>query len=124
MSATWRMSAPIEPELALRALNCYMKAMTRYLPVKPVHLLATVMVAVVASLALGAWSPAVAQRGKGEVKTPDSWAYKIENGRRVPKGKRVTNPDGSWREEIRDGACVTLKEMSPAGEYRETRKCD
>jgi hypothetical protein len=45
-------------------------------------------------------------------------------GRRVPRGKRVTNADGSWREEIRDGACVTLKEQSAAGEYRETRKCD
>jgi hypothetical protein len=42
----------------------------------------------------------------------------------VPKGERVSNADGSWREEIRDGACVTLKEMSAAGEYRETRKCD
>lgn len=93
------------------------------LPLKPAHLLMTAAVALVASFAFAAWSPAAAQRGK-EASTPDGWAYKIENGRRVPKGQRVTNPDGSWREEIRDGACVTLKEMSAAGEYRETRKCD
>jgi hypothetical protein len=90
--------------------------------IKPAHVLLTAAVALVAGMALTAWSPAIAQRG--EAKTPDSWAYKLENGRRVPKGNRVTNPDGSWREEIRDGACVTLKEMSAAGEYRETRKCD
>ena len=90
--------------------------------IRPAHVLLTAAVALVASVALGAWSPAFAQRG--EAKTPDNWAYKLENGRRVPKGNRVNNPDGSWREEIRDGACVTLKEMSASGEYRETRKCD
>lgn len=70
-------------------------------------------------------APAVAQsRGKAEAKTPASFGYEVVNGRRVPRGNRTTNPDGSWREEIRDGACVTLKEKSAAGEYRETRKCD
>jgi hypothetical protein len=122
MSGTWRRSAPNEPDLAIRALNCYMDAV-KTMKIKPVHLLLTAAVAVVASLALGAWAPAFAQRGP-DAKTPDNWAYKIENGRRVPKGQRVTNPDGSWREEIRDGGCVTRKEMSAAGEYRETRKCD
>jgi hypothetical protein len=42
----------------------------------------------------------------------------------VPKGNRVTNPDGSWREEVRQGNCVTVKERSASGEYKETRQCN
>ena len=42
----------------------------------------------------------------------------------MPKGNRVTNPDGSWREEVRQGNCVTIKERSAAGEYKETRQCN
>ena len=57
-------------------------------------------------------------------KTPKSWSYEIKDGKRVPKGNRVTNPDGSWREEIRQGNCVTIKEMSKNGEYKETRQCN
>ena len=56
--------------------------------------------------------------------TPKGWNYEIKDGKRVPKGNRVTNADGSWREEIRQGKCVTVKEKSAAGEYKETRKCD
>ena len=100
-----------------------MLGLMKSLRISPAHLLVAGAVALAASAAFAAWTPALAQRGK-EAKTPDGWSYKIENGRRVPKGNRVTNPDGSWREEIRDGACVTIKEMSAAGEYRETRKCD
>ena len=33
-------------------------------------------------------------------------------------------PDGSWREEVRQGNCVTIKERSAAGEYKETRQCN
>ena len=55
--------------------------------------------------------------------TPKSWNYEIKDGKRVPKGDRQTNPDGSWREEIRQGKCVTVKEKSAAGEYKETRRC-
>jgi hypothetical protein len=75
-------------------------------------------------LSFGAAVPALAQAGKANAKTPDNFSYEVVNGRRVPRGKRVTNLDGSWREELRDGACVTIKERSAAGEYRETRKCD
>jgi Spy/CpxP family protein refolding chaperone len=57
-------------------------------------------------------------------KTPKGWSYEIKDGKRVPKGHRVTNPDGSWREEIRQGKCVTIKERSAKGEYKETRQCD
>jgi hypothetical protein len=57
--------------------------------------------------------------------TPKSWSYTLDkNGQRVPKGNRVTNPDGSWREEVRQGNCVTIKERSAAGEYKETRQCN
>lgn len=56
--------------------------------------------------------------------TPRGWNYEIKDGKRVPKSNRVTNPDGSWREEVRQGNCVTVKEKTAAGEYRETRQCN
>ena len=56
--------------------------------------------------------------------TPKNWTYEIKDGKRVPKGQRLTNPDGSWREEVRLGKCITIKEKSPTGEYKETRRCD
>jgi hypothetical protein len=56
--------------------------------------------------------------------TPSGWSYTIKDGKRVPKGNRVVNADGSWREEIRQGKCVTIKEKSSAGEYKESRSCD
>ena len=64
---------------------------------------------------------ALAQAGGS---TPKNWNYEIRDGKRVPKGNRVTNPDGSWREEIRQGNCVTIKEKTATGEYREIRRCD
>jgi len=57
--------------------------------------------------------------------TPKGWNYEIRDGKRVPKaGNRVNNPDGSWREEVRQGNCVTVKERSASGEYKETRQCN
>jgi len=56
--------------------------------------------------------------------TPKGWNYEIKDGKRVPKGNRVTNADGSWREEVKQGNCVTVKEMSKNGEYKETRQCN
>jgi hypothetical protein len=56
--------------------------------------------------------------------TPKGWSYEIKDGKRVPKGNRVTNADGSWRETVRQGNCVTIKERSASGEYKETRQCD
>ena len=56
--------------------------------------------------------------------TPKGWSYEIKDGQRVPKGNRVTRPDGSWREEVRQGNCVTIKEKSASGEYKETRQCN
>ena len=76
-------------------------------------------VAVVA--AAGCATMAVAQNQS----TPKGWNYEIRDGKRVPKqGNRVTNPDGSWTEEVRKGTCVELKQMSAAGELKITRKCD
>src|SRR3954452_7031727 len=56
--------------------------------------------------------------------TPKGWSYEIKDGKRVPKGNRITNPDGSSREEVRQGNCVTIKERSASGEYKETRQCN
>jgi hypothetical protein len=58
------------------------------------------------------------------VATPKGFNYEIKDGKRVPKGNRVTNSDGSWREEVKQGNCVTIKERSPTGEYKETRQCN
>ena len=78
-----------------------------------------------AAVAMGAFgSPAFAQKSATGARTPSNWSYEIRNGRRVPRGNRVTAADGSWREEVRDGACTTVRTMSAAGEYRETRECN
>ena len=74
------------------------------------------------AVAVGFASSAYAQQGQ---QTPKGWNYEIRDGKRVPKaGNRVTNPDGSWREEVRQGNCVTIKERSATGEYKETRQCN
>jgi hypothetical protein len=66
----------------------------------------------------------VAQAQQQDPRTPKNWNYEIKDGKRVPKGNRVTNADGSWREEVRQGNCVTVKERSATGEYKETRQCN
>jgi hypothetical protein len=76
-----------------------------------------------AGLAATAASAAFAQQS-ADVATPKGFNWEIKDGKRVPKGQRQTNADGSWREEIRQGKCVTIKEKSAAGEYKETRRCD
>jgi hypothetical protein len=79
----------------------------------------------------GVWLAAIALAGAlgfagsaAAQTVPKNWNYEIKDGKRVPKGERVTNADGSWREETRQGKCITIKEKSPAGEYKETRRCD
>ena len=85
----------------------------------------TVMLAgvalVAATLAAGV---AQAQANASTQSTPKGWSYEIKDGKRVPKAERVTNADGSWREETRQGNCVTIKEGSASGEVKITRKCD
>ena len=74
---------------------------------------------------LAAASFATLADAQGQPQTPKGWNYTLDkNGQRVPKGNRVTNPDGSWREEVRQGNCVTVKERSASGEYKETRQCN
>ena len=78
-----------------------------------------------AALAATAASAAYAQvTTGGDQSTPSGFNWEIKDGKRVPKGQRQTNADGSWREVIRQGKCVTIKEKSAAGEYKETRTCD
>ena len=79
-------------------------------------------VALAATAASAAYAQATA--GGNDQATPSNFNWEIKDGKRVPKGQRQTNADGSWREEIRQGKCVTIKEKSAAGEYKESRKCD
>ena len=81
-------------------------------------------VAVLAGAALAGGVYAQSTADNNTRATPKSWNYEIKDGKRVPKGNRVTNADGSWREETRQGACVTVKEKTAAGEYKESRRCD
>jgi len=76
------------------------------------------------ALAATAATAAYAQAAPADQATPKNFNWEIKDGKRVPKGDRQVNADGSWREEIRQGKCVTIKEKSAAGEYKETRKCD
>jgi hypothetical protein len=78
---------------------------------------------VVVLAATAAYATAAAAQNVNQ-QTPKGWSYEIKDGKRVPKGNRVNNPDGSWREEVRQGNCVTVKERSPTGEYKETRQCN
>ena len=77
----------------------------------------------VAMVAAGYTTVALAQ-APANASTPKGWSYEIRDGKRVPKSNRVTNADGSWREEVRQGNCVTIKEKSASGEYKETRQCN
>jgi uncharacterized low-complexity protein len=81
---------------------------------------------IVGAFALGATAAyaAVGPQQSQTEQTPKGWSYNIQNGQRVAKGNRVTNADGSWREEVKQGKCTTVKEKSASGEYKETRQCD
>ena len=75
----------------------------------------------VLALAASAASAALAPNDQA---TPKNFNWEIKDGKRVPKGNRQVNADGSWREEIRQGKCTIVKEKSAAGEYKESRHCD
>lgn len=81
------------------------------------------LIAVSGSAAFALAAPDNNSSGNSQA-TPKGWNYEIKDGKRVPKGDRVTNADGSWREETRQGSCVTVKEKTAAGEYKESRRCD
>lgn len=75
-------------------------------------------------VALAATAAGAAYAQSAAPATPKGWNYEIKDGKRVPKADRKQNADGSWREEVRQGNCVTIKERSAAGEYKETRQCN
>jgi hypothetical protein len=78
----------------------------------------------VAALATGAaWAQSGGQSAGGTQNTP--FNYEIKDGKPVPKPtSRITNPDGSWREETRQGNCLTIKEGTADGAVKTSRKCD
>ena len=82
-----------------------------------------VMGAVLVALVAGSASAMVQSQPAGTA-VPKGWNYELRDGKRMPKGNRVTNADGSWREEVRQGQCVTVKQKTANGDYSETRKCD
>ena len=77
-----------------------------------------------AALVAGSAGAMALQAKQAVSATPSNWNYELKDGKRVPKGNRVTNPDGGWREEVRQGPCVTVKQKTANGDYSETRKCD
>ena len=85
----------------------------------------TLVIGAIAFLAAAGFAaPTLAQSRGQDQQTPRGWSYEIKDGKRVPKANRLTNADGSWREELKQGNCVTIKERSAAGEYKETRQCN
>ena len=82
------------------------------------------IVLVVAGVAFAATAASTAYAQSADQATPKGWNYEIKDGKRVPKGERQVNADGSWREEVRQGKCVTVKEKTASGEYKENRRCD
>lgn len=86
-----------------------------------------VMGAALAAVLAGPAGAFVEQQGgapRSSAALPKNWSYELQNGQRVPRGNRVTNNDGSWREEVRQGTCTTVKQKTANGDYSETRKCD
>jgi hypothetical protein len=79
----------------------------------------------VAGLAFAATAASAAwAQTTGDQATPKDFNWEIKDGKRVPKGQRQTNADGSWREEIRQGKSLPIKDKSAAGEYNATRSCN
>ena len=94
---------------------------------KPVSKMALLVAAgLMAGAGFASGALAQAKGGSDQVQsTPRNWNYEIRDGKRVPKGgNRIVNADGSWREELRQGSCVTVKEKTASGEYKESRRCD
>jgi hypothetical protein len=82
----------------------------------------------VLSVAICALAPVLASAAFAQPappQTPKGWSYQVDQrGNRIARNNRVVKPDGSWREEIRQGNCVTIKERAATGEYKETRQCN
>ena len=80
----------------------------------------------VAALAAGAaWAQSGTQNASSSGTQNTPFNYEIKDGKRVPKPtSKVTNADGSWREETRQGNCITIKTGTADGAVKTTRKCD
>ena len=82
----------------------------------------SVLIAAFTGLAIGLAGAAYAQ---SKPATPTDFKYELRGNERVEKpDTRTQAADGTVREETRSGKCVTIKEKSAAGEYKETRRCD
>ncbi len=94
---------------------------------KPVSLIALAVSGVALAAILGGAAAARAEQPAEQTASqsvPKGWNYEIRNGQRVPKTTRVTTADGGVREELRQGTCLTVKEKSPSGEFKQVTKCD
>src|SRR5687768_11876976 len=88
-------------------------------PLKSISLVALTVAGVALVAAVGWPMAARAQQAQAQPaadqSTPKNWSWEIKDGKRVPKGTRKVNADGSSREEVRVGNCVTIKEKSGDG---------
>ena len=82
-----------------------------------------VLIASAALVAAGTASAAFAQGDPAKKSGTEQWGYTVKDGQKIPVGTRVNNPDGTWREEIKKGDCVTVKERTASGEIRKTDSC-
>lgn len=78
----------------------------------------------VVGLGFAAAAQAFAAPNQQAQATPKNWNWELDKkGNRVPKGNRTSNADGSWREEVRAGKCVTVKEKTASGEFKSETTC-
>ena len=74
---------------------------------------------------LGAGGGAAVRRvGEKEKAIPRAGATRSGTASGCPKGNRVTKPDGSWREEVRQGNCLTIKEKDLRPASIRKRQCN
>ena len=80
--------------------------------------------ALAACVAAFAIASAAHAQASATPQTPRNWTYELDrSGNRVARVNRLVKADGSWREEVRQGNCITVKERSATGEYKEARQC-
>jgi hypothetical protein len=84
------------------------------------------IVLIAGAVALGATTAYAAAPPQPQQQTPKGWSWTPgKGGKRTERPSEVTtNADGSTREVIKNGKCVTIKERSASGEYRESRQCN
>lgn len=81
---------------------------------------------VAVGLAAGVTGTASAEpQGRSQAQsTPDNFPWTFDKkGNRVPKSQVVRGEDGTTREEVRRGNCVTIKERTPDGGVKSVTRC-